>query len=234
MKAISDENNTLLASQWEDSAFVPDKSAASGSFSRTLNAWKAAYAKTQESPEDETLSGLAAAMQGSNAKTLQEQASAQKNDRQHAVQKEARHGEKHHRSEEKPVNDSALPQTPFPAPLAAPMPSAADSPDTTRPTPDQQELTDLLQSVCSKLYVGQPDTSADKGHVMLDVGSMLPGSMVEVARNGAFLHVRLHAVDRRTLQILERSRDRLMEGLSESTDLVVRVDMDSRDEPSTF
>ena len=98
----------------------------------------------------------------------------------------------------------------------------------------QQELTDLLQSVCSKLYVAQAGMHAGKDHVMLDVGSMLPGSMVEMTRNGVFLHVRLHAADRKALQILERSGDRLMEILSKSTDLMVRLDMVSRDEPSAF
>lgn len=112
-------------------------------------------------------------------------------------------------------------------PLATPAPAT----DAKLATPAHQEVADLLQHFCNNLFVTEAGR-ADQGRVMLEIGASLPGAMVELVRNGAFLHVRLHATDRKTLQILERSRGGLIENLSDSTHLVVTVDAVSRDSQS--
>jgi hypothetical protein len=82
----------------------------------------------------------------------------------------------------------------------------------------------LLQSYCAQMYVS-PGAEANNARMLLDLGQTLPGSLVELARDGAFLRVRLHAADAQAGQLMDAQRERLVAALERSTRLGVVVDV---------
>jgi hypothetical protein len=82
----------------------------------------------------------------------------------------------------------------------------------------------LLQQLCSQMYVATP-TDAGSGRMMLDLGQAMPGSLVELVREGAFLRVRLHGGDAAARELMGEHRERLLSMLERSTGLGVAVDV---------
>jgi hypothetical protein len=105
--------------------------------------------------------------------------------------------------------------------LAAPSPSEAQQP---AGAPVGNDLVGLLEQLCKQVYVTQ-DADPANARMLLDLGQTLPGSLVELARDGAFLRVRLHAADPAAGALMESQRERLEEALSRSTRLGVVVDV---------
>lgn len=85
----------------------------------------------------------------------------------------------------------------------------------------------LLQHFCANLYVGESQRPG-MGHIMVDLGAALPGSSVEMTRDGVFLNVRLHAADDTMLRLMRGGSGRLLDALNKSTGLVVRLDLVQR------
>jgi hypothetical protein len=104
---------------------------------------------------------------------------------------------------------------------ASPYASAAPS---ARPDND---FVALLLDQCSQMYVAYvaQGPQANSARVLLDLGHTLPGSLVELAREGAFLRVRLHAADAQAGQLMDAQRERLVAALERSTRLGVVVDV---------
>jgi hypothetical protein len=61
--------------------------------------------------------------------------------------------------------------------------------------------------------------------MMLDLGQAMPGSLVELVREGAFLRVRLHGGDAAARELMGEHRERLVSMLERSTGLGVAVDV---------
>jgi hypothetical protein len=90
-----------------------------------------------------------------------------------------------------------------------------------------EEVASLLQHFCANLYVADSQ-KAGMGHIMVDLGAALPGSSVEMTRDGVFLNVRLHAADDTMLRLMRGGSGRLLDALNKSTGLVVRLDLVQR------
>lgn len=89
------------------------------------------------------------------------------------------------------------------------------------------EVAALLQHFSANLYVAD-SPRAGTGRIMLDLGASLPGSSVEMSRDGVFLNVRLHAADDAMLRLMRGGSARLLEALNKSTGLEVRLDLVQR------
>jgi len=89
------------------------------------------------------------------------------------------------------------------------------------------EVAALLQHFCANLYVADSQKPG-MGHIMVDLGAALPGSSVEMTRDGVFLNVRLHAADDTMLRLMRGGSARLLDALNKSTGLVVRLDLVQR------
>jgi hypothetical protein len=89
------------------------------------------------------------------------------------------------------------------------------------------EVAALLQHFSANLYVAD-SPRAGTGHIMVDLGASLPGSSVEMSRDGVFLNVRLHAADEAMLRQMRGGSARLLDALNKSTGLVVRLDLVQR------
>lgn len=89
------------------------------------------------------------------------------------------------------------------------------------------EVASLLQHFCANLYVAESQKPG-MGHIMVDLGAALPGSSVEMTRDGVFLNVRLHAADDTILRQMRGGSARLLDALNKSTGLVVRLDLVQR------
>jgi hypothetical protein len=87
-----------------------------------------------------------------------------------------------------------------------------------------QEMSSLLQDFCKNIFVNQTENSLGRGHIVLELGAIMPGARVEMIRNGSFLHVRLFANDKKSLQLMESGRQDLVRGLSGATRLRVSVE----------
>lgn len=94
-----------------------------------------------------------------------------------------------------------------------------------------EEVAALLQHFCANLYVGE-NQRPGMGHIMVDLGAALPGSSVEMTRDGVFLNVRLHAADDTMLRLMRGGSGRLLDALNKSTGLVVRLDLVQRNDPA--
>jgi hypothetical protein len=105
------------------------------------------------------------------------------------------------------------------APTAAPSDAGAVA----APRADNDFVT-LLQNQCAQMYVAQ-GADPNNARMLLDLGHTLPGSLVELARDGAFLRVRLHAADAQAGQLMDAQRERLVAALERSTRLGVVVDV---------
>lgn len=108
--------------------------------------------------------------------------------------------------------------TPHVASTAAPADAAA------APRGASDDFVALLLEQCSQMYVS-PSGDANNTRMLLDLGQTLPGSLVELAREGAFLRVRLHAADPQAGQLMDAQRERLVAALERSTRLGVVVDV---------
>lgn len=89
------------------------------------------------------------------------------------------------------------------------------------------EVAALLQHFSANLYVAD-SPKAGTGRIMVDLGASLPGSSVEMTRDGVFLNVRLHAADDAMLRLMRGGGARLLDALNKSTGLVVRLDLVQR------
>lgn len=89
------------------------------------------------------------------------------------------------------------------------------------------EVAALLQHFSANLYVAD-SPRAGTGRIMVDLGASLPGSAVEMSRDGVFLNVRLHAADDAMLRLMRGGSARLLEALNKSTGLEVRLDLVQR------
>jgi len=89
------------------------------------------------------------------------------------------------------------------------------------------EVAALLQHFSANLYVAD-SPRAGTGRIMVDLGTSLPGSSVEMSRDGVFLNVRLHAADDAMLRLMRGGCARLLEALNKSTGLEVRLDLVQR------
>jgi hypothetical protein len=107
---------------------------------------------------------------------------------------------------------------PHMAPTAAPAEAAA------APRGASDDFVALLLEQCSQMYVSN-GADANSNRMLLDLGQTLPGSLVELARDGAFLRVRLHAADPQAGQLMDAQRERLVAALERSTRLSVVVDV---------
>jgi hypothetical protein len=120
-----------------------------------------------------------------------------------------------------PVNVQAFDgATPHVASAAAPPEAAAAA----APRGASDDFVALLLDHCSQMYVAQSG-DANNARMLLDLGQTLPGSLVELAREGAFLRVRLHAADPQAGQLMDAQRERLVAALERSTRLGVVVDV---------
>jgi hypothetical protein len=116
-----------------------------------------------------------------------------------------------------PVNVQAFDGvTPHVAPVTA-SPEAG-------PRGASDDFVALLLNQCSQMYVSN-GADANNTRMLLDLGQALPGSLVELAREGAFLRVRLHAADAQAGQLMDAQRERLVAALERSTRLDVVVDV---------
>ncbi len=85
------------------------------------------------------------------------------------------------------------------------------------------DLRQLLEDVCSSLHLAAE--RADCGHMLIGLGSALPGATVELRRDGAFLQVRLRATDPAVLALMRRQRDTLMTMLRQASSLDVDLEI---------
>ncbi len=101
-------------------------------------------------------------------------------------------------------------------------PAAADA---VRSPAAGDDFVALLQSHCARLYVATGSQAAGPPRMLLELGQTLPGALVELAREGAFLRVRLHAGDPQAAELMDTQRARLISALERSTQLGVVVDV---------
>ncbi|MCC5811371.1 MAG: hypothetical protein JJU06_13455 [Ectothiorhodospiraceae bacterium] len=90
-----------------------------------------------------------------------------------------------------------------------------------------EDLRQLLEDVCSSLHLAAGQ--ADGSHMLIGLGSELPGAAVELRREGGFLHVRLHAGDHEVLAQMQRQQDALLAMLQQASSLEIRLEI-TRDE----
>ncbi len=95
-------------------------------------------------------------------------------------------------------------------------------------TPQSDELSQLLQKLCSDVYVSSGDV-AGKSRMYMALDSALPGAAVEFVRDGAFMYVRLHATNETAFRTMSLQRDALQDVLKKSTNLNVSVEVIQRD-----
>lgn len=97
-------------------------------------------------------------------------------------------------------------------------------------TVNETELQNLLEKFCNTLYLNPNAGLSNLNNIVLDVGRTLPGTMIEISQQGAFLNIKLYSSDQETLRAMKRDREKLSDGLSASTNLVVRVETIFRDQ----
>jgi hypothetical protein len=106
----------------------------------------------------------------------------------------------------------------------APTAASPDASAVAAPRGADGDFVTLLLNQCSQMYVA-PGADPNNARMLLDLGHTLPGSLVELARDGAFLRVRLHAADAQAGQLMDAQRERLVAALERSTRLGVVVDV---------
>ena len=74
------------------------------------------------------------------------------------------------------------------------------------------ELTQMLERMCSALYVG--DKSASTQRLVMALDHVLPGAAAEIVREGAHLSIRLHARTEESYRSMSTQRDALIRALS--------------------
>ena len=104
---------------------------------------------------------------------------------------------------------------------AAPV-LASEAPVAAAPASD--DVSELLQRLCSAIYVGEQSSVAGS-RMVLALDAALPGASVEFIREGAFLQVRLRARNDTTFRLMSTQRDSLHTALGDVTRLNVTVDV---------
>ncbi len=118
-----------------------------------------------------------------------------------------------------PLNTQAFDGAALQTPRADATPDAVAT-----PRGGGNDFVALLLDQCAQMYVAQ-GADPNNARMLLDLGHTLPGSLVELARDGAFLRVRLHAADAQAGRLMEAQRERLVASLERSTRLGVVVDV---------
>jgi hypothetical protein len=83
------------------------------------------------------------------------------------------------------------------------------------------ELTQMLERMCSALYVGEQ--SAGTQRVVMALDHVLPGAAAEIVREGVHLSIRLHARTEESYRSMASQRDALMRALSVNGERRVEV-----------
>ena len=124
--------------------------------------------------------------------------------------------------------ENPTPPSPPPAPWfhagAAPAsfllgPAAPEGGDGGTP----KDLPTLLESVCSSLHLAQE--RGNRGHVLIGLDTVLPGTSVELIGDGPRLRVRLHTSDPATRVLLLEEKDSLLEALRAASALDVMLEV---------
>ena len=85
------------------------------------------------------------------------------------------------------------------------------------------ELTQMLERMCSALYVG--DQSVGTQRVVMALDHVLAGAAAEILRDGVHLSVRLHARTEDSFRNMSSQRDALIRALSGNGERRVEVDV---------
>ena len=86
------------------------------------------------------------------------------------------------------------------------------------------EIVELLEQMCSNLYVSGTAESRES-RILLLMDAALSGAAVELIRDGAFLKARLHARNETALQLMSAQRAQLHAVLEQASQLYVSVDV---------
>jgi hypothetical protein len=83
------------------------------------------------------------------------------------------------------------------------------------------ELTQMLERMCSALYVGDKSVSTQRLVMALD--HVLPGAAAEIVREGVHLSIRLHARTEESFRSMSSQRDELIRALNGNGERRVEV-----------
>ena len=92
---------------------------------------------------------------------------------------------------------------------------------------NEQAVVELIQELCSNLYVSPTAGNVNLSKVVLEIGNVLPGTFIEMNKANGGLSILIRSTDERSLRTLRQARSQLTAILSESTDLSVNVDIQS-------
>ena len=83
------------------------------------------------------------------------------------------------------------------------------------------ELTQMLERMCSALYVGEHSVGTQR--VVMALDHVLPGAAAEIVREGVHISIRLHARTEESYRSMASQRDALMRALSSNGERRVEV-----------
>lgn len=89
------------------------------------------------------------------------------------------------------------------------------------------ELTQMLERMCSALYVGEKSVGTQR--VVMALDHVLPGAAAEIVREGVHLSIRLHARTEASYRSMASQRDALMRALSSNGERRVEVSVHGDD-----
>lgn len=92
------------------------------------------------------------------------------------------------------------------------------------------ELTQMLERMCSALYVGEKSVGTQR--VVMGLDHVLPGAAAEIVREGVHLSIRLHARSEEAYRAMTSQREALMQALNGDGDRRVDVSVVHGDEKS--
>ena len=90
------------------------------------------------------------------------------------------------------------------------------------------ELTQMLERMCSALYVGEKSVGTQR--VVMGLDHVLPGAAAEIVREGVHLSIRLHARSEEAYRSMTSQREALMRALNGEGDRRVDVSVVYGDE----
>jgi hypothetical protein len=90
------------------------------------------------------------------------------------------------------------------------------------------ELTQMLERMCSALYVGEKSVGTQR--VVMGLDHVLPGAAAEIVREGVHLSIRLHARTEESYRSMTSQREALMRALNVDGDRRVDVSVVRGDE----
>jgi hypothetical protein len=105
---------------------------------------------------------------------------------------------------------------------------STDDPPATSRTATNAELTQMLERMCSALYVGEQSVGTQR--VVMALDHVLPGAAAEIVREGVHLSIRLHARTEESFRSMSSQRDALMRALSSNGERRVEVSVVHGDE----